>query len=132
MSLVSLKTELRQELKLTPQLLQSMEVLQMNVQDLAEYLSRASEENPLLEAESPPVCKTPTPSCAGPPAGWTPVPRAAPFSMRTGPYRSGAPRTGRRRVSPPFSGTNWNGCIWTSPCWRCVPIWQSWWTRTAI
>ena len=35
MSLVSLKTELRQELKLTPQLLQSMEVLQMNVQDLA-------------------------------------------------------------------------------------------------
>lgn len=25
----------------------------MNVQDLAEYLSRASEENPLLEAESP-------------------------------------------------------------------------------
>lgn len=53
MSLVSLKTELRQELKLTPQLLQSMEVLQMNVQDLAEYLSRASEENPLLEAESP-------------------------------------------------------------------------------
>ena len=53
MSLVSLNTELRQELKLTPQLLQSMEVLQMNVQDLAEYLSRASEENPLLEAESP-------------------------------------------------------------------------------
>lgn len=53
MSLVTLKTELRQELKLTPQLLQSMEVLQMNVQDLAEYLGRASEENPLLEAESP-------------------------------------------------------------------------------
>ena len=29
MSLVTLKTELRQELKLTPQLLQSMEVLQI-------------------------------------------------------------------------------------------------------
>ena len=35
MSLLSLKTELRQELKLTPQLLQSMEVLQMNSQELA-------------------------------------------------------------------------------------------------
>ena len=34
MSLVSLKTELRQDLKLTPQLLQSMEVLQMNSQEL--------------------------------------------------------------------------------------------------
>ena len=51
MSLVSLKTELRQELKLTPQLLQSMEVLQMNSQELLEYLGRATEENPLLEQE---------------------------------------------------------------------------------
>ena len=49
MSLVSLKTELRQELKLTPQLLQSMEILQMNSQELLEYLGRATEENPLLE-----------------------------------------------------------------------------------
>ena len=51
MSLVSLKTELRQELKLTPQLLQSMEILQMNSQELLEYLGRATEENPLLEQE---------------------------------------------------------------------------------
>ena len=41
MSLISLKTELRQELKLTPQLLQSMEVLQMNSQELLEYLAGA-------------------------------------------------------------------------------------------
>ena len=34
MNLISLKTELRQELTLTPQLLQSMEVLQMNSQEL--------------------------------------------------------------------------------------------------
>ena len=34
MSLVSLKTELRQDLKLTPQLLKSMEILQMNSQEL--------------------------------------------------------------------------------------------------
>ena len=65
MSLVSLKTELRQELKLTPQLLQSMEVLQMNVQDLAEYLSRASEENPLLEAESPASLQNACPAAPG-------------------------------------------------------------------
>ena len=51
MSLVALKTELRQELKLTPQLIQSMEVLQMNAQELAEYLARMSEENPVLEQD---------------------------------------------------------------------------------
>ena len=49
MSLISLKTDLRQELKLTPQLLQSMEVLQMNAQELLEYLNRVTEENPVLE-----------------------------------------------------------------------------------
>ncbi|WP_298025201.1 RNA polymerase factor sigma-54 [uncultured Dysosmobacter sp.] len=52
MSLVSLKAELRQELKLTPQLLQSMEILQMNSQELLDYLGRAAEENPLLEQEN--------------------------------------------------------------------------------
>ena len=51
MSLISLNAELRQMLKLTPQLLQSMELLQMNMQELAEYLSQATEENPLLEQE---------------------------------------------------------------------------------
>ena len=38
MSLIHLSTELRQELKLTPQLLQSMELLQMNSQELLDYL----------------------------------------------------------------------------------------------
>ncbi len=51
MSLISLKTDLRQELKLTPQLMQSMEVLQMNAQELLEYLGRVTEENPVLEQE---------------------------------------------------------------------------------
>ena len=36
MSLISLNAELRQMLKLTPQLLQSMELLQMHTQELAE------------------------------------------------------------------------------------------------
>lgn len=53
MSLFSLKTELRQELKLTPQLLQSMEILQMNSQELLEYLNQITEENPLIEQDEP-------------------------------------------------------------------------------
>lgn len=54
MSLVQLKTELRQELKLTPRLLQSMEVLQMASQELLEHISRCAEENPLLDQSDPP------------------------------------------------------------------------------
>ena len=49
----SLKTELRQELRLTPQLLQSMEILQMTSQELLDYINRMTEENPLLEREDP-------------------------------------------------------------------------------
>ena len=58
MSLVSLKTELRQLLKLTPQLMQSMELLQMNSQELLEYLNRITEENPLLEQEDSPSLRS--------------------------------------------------------------------------
>lgn len=54
MNLVSLNTELRQQLKLSPRLLQSMEILQMNSQELLEYLGRLTEENPLLEREDAP------------------------------------------------------------------------------
>lgn len=48
---VSLEQKLRQELRLTPQMVQSMEVLQMNSQDLLEYIAKAAEENPVLERE---------------------------------------------------------------------------------
>lgn len=51
MSQLTLKPMLRQELKLTPQLLQSMEILQMNSQELLDYLSRTGEENPVIEQE---------------------------------------------------------------------------------
>ena len=54
MGLVQLKTELRQELKLTPQLMQSMEVLQMTSQELLEYIARCAEENPMLDQSDPP------------------------------------------------------------------------------
>ncbi len=50
-----LRAQLRQELRLTPQLLQSMEVLQMNAQEVLEYINRAAEENPVLEREEPSV-----------------------------------------------------------------------------
>ena len=54
MSLVSLTAVLRQELALTPQLLQSMKVLQMTSQELLEYLEQVSEENPMIEREEAP------------------------------------------------------------------------------
>lgn len=57
MRLVTLKTDLRQELKLTPQLLQSMEILQLNSQELLEYLGKAAEENPVLEQEDAPALR---------------------------------------------------------------------------
>lgn len=48
-----LRQELSQQLKLCPQLMQNMALLQMNVQDLREFLDRAVEENPLLERQEP-------------------------------------------------------------------------------
>lgn len=54
MSIVSLKTELRQQMKLTPQLLQSIELLQLNSQELLSYLGRMAEENPTLELQDAP------------------------------------------------------------------------------
>ena len=53
MNSIRLIPVLRQEMKLTPQQLQSMAMLQMNSQELAEYLNRASEENPLIEQADP-------------------------------------------------------------------------------
>lgn len=48
---MTFKIQLRQELRLTPQLLQSMEVLQMTSQELLDYIGRISEENPLVEPQ---------------------------------------------------------------------------------
>lgn len=43
------RQELSQQLKLCPQLMQNIALLQMNIQDLREFLERAVEENPMLE-----------------------------------------------------------------------------------
>ena len=44
---IVLSHQLRQEL--SPQLLQSIKLLQMTSQELSDYLTRLREENPLLE-----------------------------------------------------------------------------------
>ena len=46
---IEVSQKLRQEQRLTPQMVQSMEVLQMNSQELLEYINRAADENPMLE-----------------------------------------------------------------------------------
>lgn len=73
MDFLSLKAGLRQELKLTPQILQSMEVLQMSSQELREYLARVTEENPVLDAEEPvpppPAYEAPRQNAGGTDAG---------------------------------------------------------------
>lgn len=50
---LGLRQELSQQLRLNPQMLQNMALLQMNIQDLGEYMSQAAQENPLLEIEEP-------------------------------------------------------------------------------
>ena len=46
---MDLKTELKQAQHLSPQLLQSTRILQMDVQELHDFVERAVEENPILE-----------------------------------------------------------------------------------
>lgn len=113
MSLIHLSTELRQELKLTPQLLQSMELLQMNSQELLDYLNQVSEENPLVERLICPPSTKPMRPCGRRSTGSM----AACRRTATAPCRTGAPRTGRRRASPPSFATSWSAGACPSPCW---------------
>ena len=55
MNSVSLQSSLQQQLRLSANLLQSVEILQMNAQELLEYLSRVVEENPVLDQEDSPA-----------------------------------------------------------------------------
>src|SRR4051794_30028466 len=52
---MSLGQSMRQEMKLSPRMYQSMEVLQMAVMDLNERLNQELEENPVLELTEPVV-----------------------------------------------------------------------------
>lgn len=51
MSELTLKLHMKQTLRVSPQMLQSTRVLQMDAQELREYVTAALEENPLLERE---------------------------------------------------------------------------------
>ena len=51
MDFLHLEQQLRQELHLTPEMLQSLSVLQMNAEELQDFLNLSLEENPVLEAE---------------------------------------------------------------------------------
>ena len=49
MSEIKLDMRLKQALRISPQILQSTQILQMNAQDLREYVDRVLEENPVLD-----------------------------------------------------------------------------------
>ena len=49
MSEIKLDMRLKQALRISPQLLQSTQILQMNAQDLREYVDKALEQNPVLD-----------------------------------------------------------------------------------
>lgn len=132
MNLISLKTELRQELKLTPQLLQSMEVLQMNSQELLDYLGKLSEENPTLELSEASELRSAYAELRQK-ASWL---DAGTFGTSFAHEEDGPPEPGRLirnwTACLRFSAISWNGNDCRSPCWPCVNIWRSWWTRTDI
>lgn len=132
MSLLSLKTELRQELKLTPQLLQSMEVLQMNSQELLDYLGRLSEENPTLELSDSADLRSAYESLRQR-ASWL---DAGTFGSSFAHEEDGPPEPGAvdraLESSARSSATSWSVSGCQSPCWPCANIWRSWWMRTVI
>lgn len=49
---MDLSIEIKQKQTLTPQMIEAMKILQMNVQDLSEYLETAALENPVFDMES--------------------------------------------------------------------------------
>lgn len=52
---IGLKIDLVQSQRLSPQMLQSVEILQMGSQELLEYLQNTAQENPVLELDEPPA-----------------------------------------------------------------------------
>ena len=52
---MNLELSLKQTLKLSPQMLQSMEILQMSTLELGEYIQELVQENPAAELADPPV-----------------------------------------------------------------------------
>jgi RNA polymerase sigma-54 factor len=52
---IGIQQSLKQELKMTPEMLQSIRILQMNTLELSEYIAQEVETNPVLEEMLPPT-----------------------------------------------------------------------------
>ncbi|MDF1665724.1 MAG: RNA polymerase sigma-54 factor, partial [Planctomycetota bacterium] len=50
---MTIGAKLQQKLKLAPQIIQSIEILQMNVTDLRQHVEEQMLENPTMEMEDP-------------------------------------------------------------------------------
>ena len=59
---MSIGARLQQKLKLAPQIIQSIEILQMNVTDLRQHVEEQMLENPTMEMEDPALAVTETPT----------------------------------------------------------------------
>ena len=99
---MNLELSLKQTLKLSPQMLQSMEILQMSTLELGEFIQELVQENPAAELAEPP--DPGDESCGG----------------ACSPWRIWTTRTGS--TSPPtgMSWTPWPGWErtggWPTPC----------------
>ena len=117
--------ELAQALKLSPTLLQSMNILQMTTLELSAYLKDLALENPVLEEQaggalpgrSFPIRCPGWPTSRGQAVGRPSVSRGGP--------------TGRRALCPFYWRNSWIGCGWRRNCWRCAAIWWACWTTGA-
>ena len=81
----------KQTQTLSPQMMQSMEILQMGSQELLEYIEEAVQENPVLEPEESYDKQDEFSPCSASWSGWSPP------TPRTGTTTS---RTPRRRTTP--------------------------------
>ncbi len=93
----------KQELKLTPQMLQSMELLQMSAQELEAYLQELVQENPAAELSEPEERQDEGRSCGGVCSHWpTRTTRTGSTLRRAGGAGPAGPdRDGRRTGGHP-------------------------------
>lgn len=96
---------------LSPQMMQSMEILQMGSQELLEYIEEAVQENPVLEPEEPMTSRTSSPSSAASWSGWSPPTRRTATTTSRTPRRRTAPLT----TSAPYRTTTRTSTIMSSP-----------------
>ena len=94
---------------LSPQMMQSMEILQMGSQELLEYIEEAVQENPVLEPEE--TYDKQDASSAASWSGWSPPTRRTATTTSRTPRRRTAPLT----TSAPYRTTTRTSTIMSSP-----------------